>query len=84
MVRTFLLQTLILPLSLPPAVKGRLNYVSLDSLMGMINMQYEEEENYLQHESLLGILSISGVRKAEVEARKKAFLENANNLMVLC
>lgn len=52
--------------------------------MGMINMQYKEEENYLQHESLLGVLSISGVRKAEVEARKKAFLENANNLMVLC
>lgn len=52
--------------------------------MGTINMQYEEEQNYRQHENLLGILSISGVRKAEVEARKKAFLENANNLMVLC
>lgn len=52
--------------------------------MGVINVQYWEEENYLQNESLLGILSISGVRKAEVEARKKAFLENANNLMVLC
>lgn len=52
--------------------------------MGTINMQYKEEQNYRQHENLLGILSISGVRKAEVEARKKAFLENANNLMVLC